>query len=104
MGMRRQVRIEHDECFVALGYARALSSPWGLAGGGEGGRFHAETEGTGGPLVDGAGIFGAGDRVTVVTPGAGGYGSPRERDPDLVARDLADGKIAATTARNVYGQ
>jgi N-methylhydantoinase B len=104
MGMRRRVRIEHDECFVSLHYARAQSSPWGLAGGREGGRFRFATEGDGGPLVKGEGIFGAGDRVEVVTPGAGGYGPPRERDPDLVARDLADGKISPVTAKNVHGR
>jgi N-methylhydantoinase B len=103
MGMRRQVRIEHDDCYVAVHYARAQSSPWGLDGGGEGGRFQVRVEG-GGPLHKGEGMFGSGDRVSVVTPGAGGYGPPREREPDLVARDLADGKISAATARDVYGQ
>jgi N-methylhydantoinase B len=104
MGMRRQVRIEHDECYVSLHYSRSRSSPWGLDGGGEGGRFHAAIEGNGGPLSKGEGMFGTGDRVAVTTPGAGGYGPPREREPDLVARDLADGKISAATARDVYGQ
>jgi N-methylhydantoinase B len=104
MGMRRQVRIEHDECFVSLHYSRALSSPWGLDGGGEGGRFQVAIEGSGGPLRKGEGMFGSGDRVAVTTPGAGGYGPPRARHPDLVARDLADGKIGAATARDVYGK
>ena len=104
MGMRRQVRIEHEECFVSLHYSRAMSSPWGLDDGREGGRFQVALEGNGGPLTKGEGIFGKGDHVAVVTPGAGGNGPPRERDPDLVARDLADGKISAKTARDVYGR
>ena len=33
----------------------------------------------------------AGDRVRVDTPGGGGYGDPRERDPELVRRDVGWG-------------
>ena len=32
--------------------------------------------------------------MTIVTPGAGGYGVPAERDPALVARDVRDGKVS----------
>jgi N-methylhydantoinase B len=37
-----------------------------------------------------------------VTPGAGGYGPPVEREPELVARDVRDGKISPARAREVY--
>lgn len=43
-----------------------------------------------------------GDRVIVETPGGGGYGEPTSRDPEAVARDLADGKISAQAARDIY--
>ena len=44
-----------------------------------------------------------GDTVYLhVTPGAGGYGPPAERDPELVARDVRDGKISVARAREVY--
>jgi N-methylhydantoinase B len=33
----------------------------------------------------------AGDTIQVTTPGGGGYGNPAEREPTLVARDLARG-------------
>jgi N-methylhydantoinase B len=36
-------------------------------------------------------------------PGSGGYGDPLKRDPEKVARDVADGKIVPETARTVYG-
>jgi N-methylhydantoinase B len=39
----------------------------------------------------------------VITPGAGGYGPPRERDRTAVARDLAEGVIDAAAARDIYG-
>ena len=32
--------------------------------------------------------------VEIVTPGAGGYNPPASRDPDAVARDLADRRVA----------
>lgn len=35
--------------------------------------------------------------------GGGGIGDPLHREPDLVAADLADGKVSETAARTVYG-
>ena len=44
-----------------------------------------------------------GDTVYLhVTPGAGGYGPAAEREPDLVARDVRDGKVSVKRARDVY--
>ena len=98
MGLRRTVRIEHDSCAVEVHHARSLSSPWGLRGGGEGGRFRVSA--TGGTLgARGQGLMDDGSTVEVVTPGAGGYGPPEERDPELVLRDLKDGRISDETAR-----
>jgi N-methylhydantoinase B len=34
-----------------------------------------------------------GDRVVLHTPGGGGYGDPGERDPALIAEDIAAGRI-----------
>jgi N-methylhydantoinase B len=45
----------------------------------------------------------AGDRVRVRTPGGGGYGAPFERDPDLVARDVALGRYTAEEADALFG-
>jgi len=45
----------------------------------------------------------AGDRVRVGTPGGGGYGDPRERDPDLVRRDVELGYYTDEQAREMYG-
>ncbi|WP_028923222.1 hydantoinase B/oxoprolinase family protein [Pseudonocardia acaciae] len=44
-----------------------------------------------------------GDRITVLTAGGGGHGDPRERDPDLVRRDVAQGYVSPAVAREVYG-
>ena len=45
----------------------------------------------------------AGDRVRVGTPGGGGYGDPRERDPELVRRDVAMGYYTAEEAERLFG-
>jgi N-methylhydantoinase B len=37
------------------------------------------------------------------TAGGGGWGDPRERDPALVAEDVADGKVTPEAAREAYG-
>ena len=43
-----------------------------------------------------------GRRVMLAFPGGAGYGSPNERDPQLVRRDLALGYISAEVARRDY--
>jgi len=45
----------------------------------------------------------AGDTVRVSTPGGGGYGDPRERDPERVARDLARGYYTREQAAALFG-
>ncbi|HET7409492.1 MAG TPA: hydantoinase B/oxoprolinase family protein, partial [Paracoccaceae bacterium] len=45
----------------------------------------------------------AGDSVRVGTPGGGGYGSPRERDPAAIAEDVRLGYYTAEEARRLYG-
>ena len=43
-----------------------------------------------------------GDRVLVGSCGGGGYGGPGERDPQTVARDVAERRISVARARAVY--
>jgi N-methylhydantoinase B len=45
----------------------------------------------------------AGDTITVRTPGGGGYGDPWQRDPALVARDVARGYFTAEDVWRDYG-
>ena len=44
-----------------------------------------------------------GDRVRVGTPGGGGYGDPRERDPLAVAEDVRLGRYDRDQARALFG-
>lgn len=43
-----------------------------------------------------------GDYLRFKLPGGGGYGDPRERDPELLANDVADGVVSPEVARSIY--
>ncbi|MCX7143999.1 MAG: hydantoinase B/oxoprolinase family protein [Proteobacteria bacterium] len=47
-------------------------------------------------------ILRAGDRIVSHIPGGGGYGDPRERSRDAVAKDLKNGLISAEHAKTHY--
>jgi N-methylhydantoinase B len=100
MGLRRVYRADED-CRVRVDVSRLTSTSWGLLGGQAGGHGAVEC----GPGVvfdrDNAELK-AGQWFAIVSPGAGGYGPPEGRAPDALARDLAEGTISATTAREVY--
>jgi N-methylhydantoinase B len=50
----------------------------------------------------GVDTLGDDDAFHVRLPGSGGYGDPLDREPESVAEDVAEGKIAPETAREVY--
>jgi len=101
MGLRRVYRAE-AACRVRVDIARRLSAPWGLFGGLPGGKADVVLRGGAVPLDHGSGGLRAGEIIEVITAGSGGYGSPRERDPDAVRQDLMEGRLDAATARRVY--
>ncbi|MDH4174543.1 MAG: hydantoinase B/oxoprolinase family protein [Betaproteobacteria bacterium] len=45
-----------------------------------------------------------GDTVVMDAAGGGGYGDPRERDREALARDLREGKVSPGSARRDYGE
>jgi len=100
LGIRRTVRVlGHEATFLGT-LERQRVAPFGLQGGGEGGRGALILNADAPDQRDlGSKIAGLrlkpGDRVTIVTPGAGGYGVPAERDATLRARDARDGKVSA---------
>ena len=102
MALRRAVRIEHEDCQVAVNCTRRRSSPWGLLGGGPGSPCRVNVYGAEDRLQGGAGSFGAGATIEVETPGAGGYGPPGTRTRDLVRADLEDGRISSVRACQDY--
>jgi N-methylhydantoinase B len=109
MGILRDMRLLADDAGVSLRSSRQKFPAPGMAGGRPGGlgtfirnpgtasetRLGMTTSGT---------PFANGDVLRVMSPGGGGYGDPRERDPAAVKRDLVEGKISATAAREIYGR
>src|SRR5262249_45132573 len=79
----------------------------GVEGGGAGRAFRVTVDLEGaardlGGLVDGEPVL-AGQVVRVVTTGGGGWGDPLEREPELVARDVTEGRVSQQAARDDYG-
>jgi N-methylhydantoinase B len=101
MGLRRVYRAE-AECQVRLDLSRLRSDSWGLFGGGAGARSRSVCSPGLAFERDNATVK-AGQWFEIITPGAGGYGPPQERDRAAVKRDLAEGVIDGATAREVYG-
>jgi len=101
MGLRRVYRAERH-CHLRVDGSRFNTSPWGLSGGLDGSRAVLET---GELAIDhGIVVMQPGDVIGIVTAGAGGYGSPAERDPAAVKRDFAEGGLTRDAARKIYPQ
>jgi N-methylhydantoinase B len=107
LGVRRQVRLLAPEGGVLqLRSGRSKQRPWGFAGG-EQGTSCRNVLNPGTPqeraLRGLETMHVPGDTVYLhVTPGAGGYGPAQEREPELVARDVRDGKVSVARAREIY--
>ncbi len=106
MGLRRVLTpVDHDCVFNGAG-ERFRYQPWGLFGGeaGGSGRFlirDAEGERRLDDKPNEVEVKN-GTRITVETPGAGGYGAPSERERADVERDQASGKFSAEFIQKHY--
>jgi len=96
-----------EECTVNINLERTIDPPWGVNGGESGavnrcvisranGEEREVKKESNVPLA-------AGDAVTFLTAGGGGYGDPRERARELVERDLALGYVTPDGAARDYG-
>jgi N-methylhydantoinase B len=113
LGIRRDHRILGHDAEMSIVGNRVMVPPWGLAGGGEGGaaRYRVLRAGGGEP-VNPAPRFGSkaagvplhdGDVVVQMTAGGGGWGDPRQRERERVARDVQLGYVSAEAAARDYG-
>lgn len=107
MSIVRQIRFLGDHATLQLRSDRRQHPPYGLYGGLNGRPSRNEfDDGSGGwtllptkftrPLRNG-------EAVRHVTAGAGGYGDPLERDPQMVLRDVRNGKVTVEGAERDYG-
>jgi N-methylhydantoinase B len=86
---------------MALQSGRFRLPPEGLFGGRPGARAQFLVNGVPGDPY-GLTRLKPGDTVLMDAAGGGGYGEPRERDPELLARDLREGKVSAESAQRDY--
>jgi N-methylhydantoinase B len=106
LGLTREVTTVDHRATISIGTERRAIRPWGLMGGKEGGGSDAwivEPDGERRPLPGKTTTqVEAGTRIVLRTAGGGGFGDPRERDPDKVARDVLEGFISRDRAREAY--
>jgi N-methylhydantoinase B len=86
---------------------RFASMPWGLHGGApapSGRAFILRRDGSREELPSKKMIvLHPGDQLWEYIPGGAGYGDPLERDAEMVAADVLDGKVSRASAREAYG-
>ena len=108
-GVDYKIRIRRGEALLSFLMDHGRFGPPGLLGGRDGAPNEVIVSRQGGEYVsphlskDEDIRVVEGDTVTVRTPGGGGYGDPWQRDPMLVARDVARGYFTAADARADYG-
>ncbi|WP_066367413.1 hydantoinase B/oxoprolinase family protein [Herbidospora mongoliensis] len=103
-GLRRDIRFVTEGEFLSV-IKKTRSRPWALDGGcepepnqvivfpGTDREHRVSTRRT---------AVSPGDRVTLLTAGGGGHGDPRDRDPQAVRDDVAEGYVSAEAARDLY--
>ena len=106
LSVRRDFEFPYADCtFTILSDGRKFP-PWGLAGGQPGAcaRFVLDPEGKAEDLPSKITLtVPKGGRVSVQTPGGGGFGNPLLRDKSAVTDDLRNGYVSAASARDNYG-
>jgi N-methylhydantoinase B len=103
LGIHRQIKVMATETDYAYNGTRLRTAPWGLCGGKPGGKGALVVHRNESTAPRREGLLRPGESLSVITPGAGGYGDPRERPRELVLRDLQEEKISVQAAKEIYG-
>ena len=110
LGLIREVRIQAAASQLSVLAEKAVLPPFGVCGGGAGAtnRFWVRRNGQPiqpSPLPGKVGGFPMqpGDLLIMESSGGGGFGDPLDRDPALVATDLAEGYVTPAAAETSYG-
>ena len=106
VGLTRVLRTQGD-VQLTLSSDRGEVPPWGLEGGGNARTSKCEViepDGSVTRLPSKVTTTVPSGRVIVTeTPGGGGWGDARMRDPEAVRSDVASGLVTSERARNLYG-
>ncbi len=105
LSLRRDIRFFTDVTWSRYS-DRQKFSPQGLFGGKEGTRgeliLNPGTSNEQKQKSKGVTQLKGGDLLSIRLPGSGGYGDPRERDPNKVRWDVLNGKVSLKSAREDY--
>jgi N-methylhydantoinase B len=107
LGYRKEIRPTRDAYFLSVA-DRSILSCWGLKGGKAGTPFRVTVDPDGPNPRDLEGLVDdepipAGTLVRIDTTGGGGWGDPLDREPELVALDVTQGKVSVASAHDNYG-
>lgn len=107
LGLRRDYRYRDHEATVTILADTVKFPPRGIYGGQDGraARYLLNPDTENCRNVGSKVTFDAGptDIVSIQTPGGGGFGNAKERDPRAVLDDVRGGKVSLARAREVYG-
>lgn len=108
LGARRVTRVVGHTAMVTTCCERMISPPFGLQGGKPGAVSHitmrdkqgteSEVAGKGPPFP-----IGDGSEIWYDVAGSGGYGDPKERDPEAVRQDVINEYVSEEAAARDYG-
>jgi len=103
LGYDKHIRLLRDAFFVSTA-DRSILGPYGLAGGMAAPPYQATIDG-GDPLpgMNDDVPLRAGSLLRLRTTGGGGWGDPFEREPELVLRDVLQGRVSEESAERDYG-
>ena len=105
LGVRRDFEFPYADCtFTILSDGRKFA-PWGLAGGRDGAcaRFVLDPEGEARDLPSKVTLtVPKGGRVSVCTPGGGGFGDPGRRERSSLRKDLQNHYVSRGSAKAFY--
>lgn len=105
VGISRAYRFTAPSIGICIVY-KTKTQPWSVAGGHEGDPNHVILNpGTDREITQGGSynFLDPGDVLVNATGGGGGHGSPLERDPEQVLRDVVNGFISIRSAFRDYG-
>ena len=105
-GVRRDFSFPYAEATCTVLSDGTKFPPWGLDGGLEArpARFIFDPHGENRELPSKLTFdMPKGGTLRVETPGGGGFGDPKTRDPEAIARDIRDGKVTESWARSCSG-
>jgi N-methylhydantoinase B len=103
LGQIIEVGSRNDAPFAVFAQFQRVAYPARGRNGGHDGAAGKVGLKSGKPLdPNGMQIIPSRDRLVAEMPGGGGFGKPVDRDPAAVSRDVANGLVSPTAARDVY--